>query len=209
MIGLDRRNVLVGALMAMSAPTSSAFAETLAGPALVRALRSGGYVIVMRHAASPRDPPSQETAAEGNSKRERQLDANGADTATDMGQALKALAIPIGDVWSSPTFRALQTARFIGLPMPRTADQLGDGGQNMQAAAASQSAWLRSRVAERPRSGTNTLLITHFPNISAAFGSDAAGVADGEALIFRPNGTEAELVARVKIEDWPRLAARP
>ena len=31
--------------------------------------------------------------------------------------------------------------------------------------------------------------------------------ADGEAIIFRPDGTRGEIVAHVRIEDWPQLAA--
>lgn len=199
-----RREWLIGGLMVTLA--GPAMAEALAGPALVKALQGGGYVMVMRHAASPRDPPAAEAVAEGNVKRERQLDAEGIKSATTMGEALKALRIPVGQIWSSPTFRALQTARYLGVAAPRPAEELGDGGQNMQAAQAAQSAWLKARAAERPRAGTNTLLITHFPNINATFSAQASGVADGEALIFRPNGSGgAELVARVKIDDWARL----
>jgi hypothetical protein len=46
----------------------------------------------------------------------------------------------------------------------------------------------------------------HNPNLIAAFPRDAVGVADGEALVFGPDGKGgATLVARIKIEDWPRL----
>jgi hypothetical protein len=48
--------------------------------------------------------------------------------------------------------------------------------------------------------------VTHFPNLTAAFPQMAAGVADGESLVFGPDGKGgATLVARVKIEDWPKL----
>jgi hypothetical protein len=50
--------------------------------------------------------------------------------------------------------------------------------------------------------------VTHTPNLTGAFGPQAKEVAAGEALIFHPNGTgQAELVARVKIEEWSKLAA--
>jgi hypothetical protein len=42
---------------------------------LVKALQSGGYVLVMRHASSPREAPSKEVANADNTKLERQLDA--------------------------------------------------------------------------------------------------------------------------------------
>ena len=67
-------------------------AQTLSGEALVKALQQGGYVIVMRHAASPRTPPATPNA--DNTAKERQLDEEGRATAAAMGKALKALKIP-------------------------------------------------------------------------------------------------------------------
>jgi hypothetical protein len=44
--------------------------------------------------------------------------------------------------------------------------------------------------------------------IFTAFGDAAAGLQDGEALIFRSDGAGgAMLVARLRIEAWPALAA--
>lgn len=61
---------------------------------------------------------------------------------------------------------------------------------------------MRNKVKEVP-AGTNTILVTHFPNMRAAFPQWSAGLADGEALIFGPDGKGgATLVGRVKIEDW-------
>ena len=172
---------------------------------LVAPLRSGGLVIVMRHASSPRDVPSKEAAAPGNTKPERQLDDAGRATATAMGMALRTLRIPISTVLSSPTFRAFQTVRFAGLGEPTAVAELGDGGQNMQAASDAQAAWLRMRVTQVPSSG-NTLLVTHMPNISRAF-PDWGSVADGESVVLRPDGKAFTVLGRIRIEDWPALAA--
>jgi hypothetical protein len=57
-------------------------AQTLSGDALVKALRQGGYVLVMRHASSPRDAPAKDVANPANVKMERQLDDTGRVTAT-------------------------------------------------------------------------------------------------------------------------------
>jgi hypothetical protein len=126
-----------------------------------------------------------------------------------MGQAIKALNIPVGEVWSSPTYRALQTVRLAGLPSPKTAFELGDGGQSMQATSKGQAVWLLAKVAERPLAGTNTIIVTQFPNIRDALGENAAGLTEGEALILRPGGAGADaIVGRVKIEQWPTLASQ-
>jgi hypothetical protein len=56
--------------------------------------------------------------------------------------------------------------------------------------------------------GTNTIIVTHFPNVNEAFAKDAAGLADGEALVFRPDGHGgAPIIARIKIEEWSQLVA--
>ena len=35
----------------------------------------------------------------------------------------------------------------------------------------------------------------------------SAFIADGETLVFLPNGTSANVVAHVKIKDWPALVS--
>lgn len=184
-------------------------AAPLAGKPLVQHLRQGGYVLLMRHARSPAAPPDKGMAAPDNLKLERQLDETGRSTARAMGAAIRALHIPIGAVLSSPAYRALETIRYAALGSVKTHAELGDGGQSMRASAVSgQADWLRKRVAEPPKPGTNTVIVTHMPNIQAAFAQDAANLADGEALVFQPDGHGgAALVAKLKIEDWPGLAS--
>jgi phosphohistidine phosphatase SixA len=181
--------------------------QTLSGRALVTALRSGGYVILMRHAHAPLTLPTSQSADHDNVDRERQLDEAGRASATAMGQALRALNIPVGDVVTSPTYRARETARLAGWTHATTAAEIGDNGRGMQQVVPeAQAEWLRQRVARQPRTGTDTIIVTHQPNIARAFPDAAAGLSDGEALIFRPDGKGgASLLARVKIDQWPQL----
>jgi phosphohistidine phosphatase SixA len=186
---------------------AAAHAQMLSGDALVKALQRGGYVIVMRHASSPREVPDKQHANPDNTKPERQLDETGRATAAAMGKALRDLKIQIGEIFSSPTYRALETLRLAQLPNAKPTPELGDNGQSMSITNEAQAAWLQKAVTVFP-SGTNTLLVTHFPNLTRAFPKDATGVEDGEALIFGPDGKGgAKIVARVKIEDWPKLLA--
>ena len=182
----------------------SANNQTVPGGALVSALRVGGCVIVMRHASSPRETADKQTANPDNVKLERQLDETGRMTAIAMGKAIQALKIPIGDVFSSPTYRAMETVRLAQLPNPRAQPELGDGGQSMQGASDAQAAWLKEKVS-RATAGTNTVIVTHMPNIARAF-PEWGPVADGEAVVLRPDGKGgASIVGRIKIEEWPRL----
>ena len=71
----------------------------------------------------------------------------------------------------------------------------------------SPAAWLRNSVSQAPPPGTDRMIVTHAPNITGAFGASVADVADGEILVFRPDGNgDAMLAGRIKIEDWPALA---
>ena len=182
-------------------------AASPASPPLISALREGGYVLVMRHASSPAQPPDKAIADRENTTLERQLDENGRNTARAMGSAMKLLHLPIREVFSSPTYRALETVRMAGLPQPRTVAELGDGGQSMAPLQVSPAAWLRNMVSQAPPAGTDRMLVTHAPNITGAFGANVADVADGEILVFRPDGNgDAMLAGRIRIEDWPALA---
>jgi len=180
-------------------------AQPLHGEALVKALREGGYVIVMRHTSSPREVPGKQIANADNTKPERQLDEEGRASATAMGKAFRELTIPVGDVFTSPTYRALETVRYAQFGKPQSYAELGDNGQSMQGGTAAQAAWLQKKVTEFP-TGANTIIVTHLPNLTGAFPQLASGMADGEALIFGSDGKGGtSLVARVKIEEWPGM----
>ncbi len=171
---------------------------------LLAALRNGGCVIVMRHASSPREAPDKASANPDNVKLERQLDEAGRSSASAMGKAIRDLQIPIGEVFTSPTYRAIETVRLAQFPNLHAQSELGDGGQSMQAANDTQAAWLRDRVL-RATAGTNTVIVTHMPNLARAF-PEWGAMADGEAVVVRPDGKgSATIVGRIKIDEWPRL----
>jgi phosphohistidine phosphatase SixA len=198
--------IMASLLIGFLAVAAGARADTLTGRELVAALRSGGYVIVMRHARSPSAPPDANSANPDNPTHERQLDEAGRASAREMGEALRRLRIRIGRVLSSPTYRALETIRLGQFGSPQTYPQLGDAGHSMQADASGQrGAWLRKRVSTVPMRGANTLIVTHLPNIAEAFPQEAQGLGEGEALIFRPDGKgTVTFIARVKIDEWSR-----
>ena len=194
----------VGVMLITMLTVGAAHAQALHGEALVKVLRQGGYVIVMRHASSPREAPTKQAANADNVKVERQLDETGRATATAMGKALRELKIPISEVLTSPTYRALETVRYAQLGEPHPVAELGDNGQSMQGGTAAQAAWLQKRVTQFSPLA-NTILVTHFPNIRGAF-PQLADVEDGEALVFGPDGKGgAALVGRIRIEEWPGL----
>ena len=193
------RYVVFACVVTVAAP---AHAQMLTGAALVKLLQAGGHVVVMRHASSPGEVPTVPNP--DNVPPERQLDEKGRATATAMGEALRRLKVPIAEVLTSPAYRARETARLARLPNPRPVPELGEGAGTMQAVSKAQTEWLLKRVREFPRQ-SNAVLVTHVPNITAAFPA-FADVAQGEALVLGPDGKGgARVVARIKIEEWPGL----
>jgi phosphohistidine phosphatase SixA len=202
---IHRRRFL--ALLSVLIAVPPAPSESLSRKDLRAALRAGGYVILMRHASSPRELPDSTIANADNPRLERQLDEVGRFSAQGMGEALRHLKIPIGEVLSSPAYRALETIKLAQLGQATTLPQLGDSGQSMTVDnTGARGAWLRAKTAESPAPGTDTLIVTHYPNIIEAYPQEAVGLVDGEALIFHPDGRgAAQLVARVRINEWAHL----
>src|SRR5262249_50766288 len=104
--------------------------------------------------------------------------------------------------------RAYETATLAGFTdIEKTAD-LTEGGlvvspnENNRRAEA-----LRKLLATAPKAGTNTILITHKPNIIDALGKDWFEVKEGEASIFRPESAKSPPAPRGEMADRPRTPA--
>jgi phosphohistidine phosphatase SixA len=180
----------------------------LCGTTLVAALREGGHVVVMRHASSLYGRPETTATEPENSGRERELDDAGQTFARVLGETLRTLRIPFGEVFTSPSYRARQTVRLVGLAHPQSVIELDESPEGLQANTIECAAWLHATTTRYPSRGCNTLVVTHTPNLVDAFCELGSKLAPGEALVFRPNqrgGTD--LVAHIKIRDWKRLAS--
>ena len=172
---------------------------------VVTMLRAGGYVIVFRHGATHQDQADTDPLNLDNVAKQRQLNDKGRADAKQVGDVFKATGVPIGKSLSSRFYRALETARLISGKEPEPTLDVSEGGQvvspnennrRMQA--------LRAIAATPPSAGTNTLVVTHKPNILDAFGKDWFEIREGEASIFKPDGSGkySPLVGRVQISQW-------
>ena len=203
---LFRRTIAVCGLVAMVPVVSRAQAPT-DDAALASALRAGGLVILIRHGATFADKADMDPFNLDNVAAQRNLNESGKALARAFGDALRQAGVPIGKVYTSKFNRAYETATLAGFTdIEKTAD-LTEGGlvvtpnENNRRAEA-----LRRLLATPPTPGTNTVLITHKPNIVDALGKDWFDVKEGEASIFRPDDGKFVLVARLQMADWPRIA---
>jgi len=174
---------------------------------LLQMLSAGGYVIVFRHGATNPDQADTDPLHDDNVDKQRQLNDKGRADAKQVGDVFRAAGVPIGKSYSSRFYRAVETARLIGGKAPHATLDVTEGGlvvspnENTRRTRA-----FRAIVATVPDPGTNTLIVTHKPNILDLFGKDWFEVKEGEASIFKPEGGKYRLVARVQMEDWPKLA---
>jgi phosphohistidine phosphatase SixA len=211
MLVLSRRKfaafALAGGLLAaiaLTAPTSAAADDK----DVASALRAGGLVIVVRHGATFPDQADTDPYHPDNIAAQRNLNDKGKALAKAFGDALRQIGVPVGKVYTSLFNRAYETAVLAGFgDIEKTAD-LTEGGlvvspnENNRRADA-----LRKMLGTAPRAGTDTIIITHKPNIVDALGKDWFDVKEGEASIFRPENGRYQLIARVQMDEWPRLAA--
>jgi broad specificity phosphatase PhoE len=193
----------------MPQPVPAQNGARLSGEPLVRALRQGGYNIYFRHAAT--DWSQSDHVREAGDwtscdpARIRQLSDQGRKTARAVGDAIRALSIPVGRVLASPYCRTVETATLMNLGNVETTIDV----MNMRVAEyfGGRSAIVktaRARFATPPASGTNTVIVAH-GNVAR----DSTPVYPGEAegVVFRPDGNgDFSVVARVSPQEWTRLA---
>lgn len=207
-----RRSLRIGLAVAfLGLAVTPAHAQRLSGEEIIDALQDGGYVVVMRHA-----PASLEAArnrADGGGRggfgggrggrggapppepTEEALEQSSIEMLTGMRYAIWHFQIPVGAIYASPTRRAREHAEEIPFVDIEIVDQL--------AGEAAGSGWLAGRLRQAPMQGSNTIVVTHSPNIRSDVGIDA--VAEGEALIVRP-GANPEVVGRLTLREWSVLA---
>jgi broad specificity phosphatase PhoE len=173
---------------------------------VANALKAGGLVILVRHGATFPDQADTDPFHPDNIGAQRNLNDKGKALAKAFGDALRQTGVPVGKVYTSLFNRAYETAVLAGFTdIEKTAD-ITEGGlivspnENNRRAEA-----LRKMLGVAPKAGANTVIITHKPNIVDALGKDWFDVKEGEASIFRPENGSYRLVARVQMDEWPRL----
>jgi phosphohistidine phosphatase SixA len=171
---------------------------------LVEALRGGGHVIYFRHGATDPNQYDSDPRNLANCTTQRNLTDAGRVQAEAIGDAFRKLGIPVDTVLSSEYCRALEYSRLaFGTARPEQSLDLTDPLTDAQKTGSAQT--VKRLLATMPTSGSNTILVSHSPNLRLAMGIDLT--TEGEAAVFRVDATGGStLVARVLPTDWPVLA---
>jgi phosphohistidine phosphatase SixA len=165
----------------------------------MRALQKGGYTIVLRHARTDRSFQEDVGSIPPTRALQRNLNDDGVRDARLMGRVLKKYGVPIGEVLSSPMFRATETAEYV-VGVPVTHLELRTFPSPKEALAL---------IAAAPKTGTNRLIVTHHFVLETHIpGITPGAIGESEAAIVRPSASGGvELVGRVLLADWQQLGA--
>jgi broad specificity phosphatase PhoE len=209
MINVSRRTIAaVASVCGLVATLCIATGATAAENGnIAQVLRAGGFVIVVRHGATFSDQADTDPLNFDNTAAQRNLNDKGKVLAKAFGGAIRQVGIPVGKVYTSKYNRAYETAVIAGFKdIEKTAD-LTEGGlvvspnENNRRVEA-----FRKMLGTSPKPGTNTILITHKPNIVDGLGKDWFDVREGEASVFRPENGSYALIARIQMDAWPGIA---
>ena len=194
----------VAAVLTALLTAATAWAQSASVDDVLSKLRAGGHVIVLRHGATHNDQADTDPLNFDNVAKQRQLNDRGRADARALGDVFKRAGVPLGRVYSSRFQRAVETARLIAGREPEATVDVSEGGlvvspnENNRRTQA-----LRALIAAAPDAATNTLIVTHRPNILDVLGRDWFDVREGEASIFRPDGAGGyAVVGRVQIGQW-------
>jgi phosphohistidine phosphatase SixA len=178
-------------------------ADTLAGPALLSALRAGGFIIYFRHTSTDFGQNDEQMTGYEDCARQRNLTDQGRDEARHIGAAVERLHLPIGEVLASPFCRTMETARLIFGRAQATAAVRGGPAHPD---SLDRYAELRKILSQSPPAGTDLVIVSHGNPFAAVAGTPY--LAEGEAAIIRPLGERGfRIVARVTKSGWDSLGA--
>ena len=165
------------------------------------ALRQGGYILVFRHAITDWSQRDTDGEKYEDRKTQRNLSEAGRVQSKEIGKAIAAARIPIGDVQASPMWRCRDTAELAFGHHKTNPDLVRRGAQPREARV--------RMLGTVPKKGTNTVLVTHQDQlVPLVTGLRREQLREGEALIVKPLGNgKYEVLAQAGLDHWRALAS--
>ena len=167
-------------------------------PQILASLREGGYVLYLRHTSTDFSQDDSRMKSFDDCATQRNLTDRGRAEARALGEHVRRLKIPIGEVLASPFCRTVETARLaFGKATVTNAVRGGPGRTDDPARYAALRKLLSAEVAK----GANLVISSHGNPFHAVAGPPY--LAEGELAVVRPEGGERfSVVARIRLTDW-------
>lgn len=160
------------------------------------ALKQGGKVILLRHThVDIREGIGH--LAPGNCAEEINLSSHGVDQAKRIGEAFRARNIAVGEVWTSPYCRCIDTG-MLAFGRATPVQFLRPPGTVSE----DQAKLNQARVVEeilKHHDLSNLVMITHDLNISDVVLEDTVPM--GEFFVVQPKGADFDVVGKIRLSD--------
>ena len=176
---------------------------------IAKALRSGGYVIYMRHGQTRRSELELEAESRkagrfslADCATQRNLSEEGIAEARAAGTQFRRMNLPVARYLSSRYCRVSQTARMYADDIAYSEALTSDGPVVKQPERIDA---VRALLSEQPPAGKNTMLFAHQ---GIFWEATRLTVEEGWAVVLVP-GTFNRIVARIAPDDWAKLAEVP
>lgn len=163
-------------------------------PELLGRLREGGHVLYLRHTSTDFSQDDSRMTSFEDCATQRNLTDRGRDEARALGEHVKRLKIPVGEVLASPFCRTLETARLAFGRAKATGDVRGGPVEAARYAA------LKKLLSTPVPKGENRVISSHGNPFYALAGPPY--LAEGEIAVVVPEGEGFRVLARIRLEDW-------
>lgn len=190
-----RRAVLLGL---MGVPVLAAPGMLLgAQKQLGEVLNAGGYVIYFRHGATTWSGVDR---IEWPRERQRLLSEEGISQSRVIGAAFQDNKIPVGEVLASPFARCRDMAEIAFGRVEERPELMGllSDSEGVEG----RRKYVTSLLITPPESGRNRVIVSHRSNI---FETAGVSLREGEAAVFKAEGSSFGSVAQVMPDEWSSL----
>lgn len=193
---------------AQTPSTQAGIKEIPASKELLKNLRSGGYVLYMRHANTDTSKPDAVPKVDLNDcATQRNLNAEGRKVAATLGRHFRAVGIPVSEVIHSPFCRTRETAElaFAGSGVKVREELRLAYPSNMTAEEKKPVLEMTRQLISTPvAAGTNRVLVGHAQNLAEL--SDIFIKPEAAIVIIRPQGEgRYDYVASIVPSAWVDL----
>ncbi|HKP18821.1 MAG TPA: histidine phosphatase family protein [Gaiellaceae bacterium] len=208
-MGVTLRGLVAVVVVVATALAASAFragAADAVDPKLATTLRTGGVVLVIRHAHTDQSKQDEDPVDLADCGTQRNLSAQGRADARAIGQSIRRLRVNVSTLLTSAFCRTRETARLIFSGRGTVSRALLNTiGAPHDAAWRAQIRSMRALLGTKPKAGTVSALVTHGILVTEATGQT---LDEGETLVFRPLGASRfRLVGRILPGEWGALRA--
>src|SRR6266513_534274 len=179
---------------------SSLPSRELAPGQLLAELLRGGYILYFRHAATAFSQKDEKMKSYEDCANQRSLIDRGRSDARAAAAAIRRLGIPVERVLASPFCRTVETAQLL---FGRAEKMQEVRGGPSGPADAERYAALRRILATPIPAGANLAVISHVNPLYNIAGPPY--LAEGEAAVIRPLGSDFQVVARIRVDRWDEL----